>query len=229
MKYINSIMISLLLLGCSTNNIDYTLARMAGNKPAQFFKFATSHDANDYMFHHKDFDMLMPQTKEVDWTDMGGWNGAYIYGGIGIGLEISEIKKYGDILGYGINMTSSIMRYTDREREIEAHNVQYIKKHTRLDQGDILTIEDYGKENYPCVVIQTYNAQRGIKEKICDCYKFNPERTMVKSVVVNFIYTKSQKLPEIYQHLMQEYTYEDLQNRGKRVLDSLYIKDGWEK
>jgi hypothetical protein len=31
------------------------------------------------------------------------------------------------------------------------------------------------------------------------------------------------------EQLSKEYTYEDLQNRAKRVLDSLYIKDGWEK
>ena len=78
-------------------------------------------------------------------------------------------------------------------------------------------------------MIERGYSDRGVKKKSYDCYKFNPERTLAKRVLVDLIYTKSQKLPERYQHLTQEYTYEDLQNRAKRVLDSLYIKDGWEK
>ena len=117
MKYIYSIVISLFLLGCSTNDIDYTLARMAGNKPAQFFYFANSYDANHYMFEHKEFNISMIQTKENDWIDMGGWNGAYIYGGIGVGLDIEEVTKYGGVLSYGINMSSSIWKYGERERD----------------------------------------------------------------------------------------------------------------
>ncbi|MCW8895250.1 MAG: hypothetical protein OQK48_00240 [Sulfurimonas sp.] len=117
MKYIYSILISLFLLGCSTNDIDYALARMAGNKPAGFFYFANSYDANHYVFEHKDFNISMIQTKQQDWIDMGGWKGAYIYGGIGVGVDIKEVTKYGDILGYGININSSIYPYTDRERD----------------------------------------------------------------------------------------------------------------
>lgn len=118
----------------------------------------------------------------------------------------------------------------EREREIETHNVQYMRKLTRwLKPNDILTIEHHGKENYPCVVIEAGYSNRGVKKKSYDCYKFNQERTMAKRVLVDFIYTKSPNLPEQYKHLTQEYTYEDLLKRSQRVLESLYIKDGWKK
>ena len=230
MKYLFLTIITLLFTACTTNDIDYALARAAGNKPAQFFKFNTPSDANHYMFHHKDFDILMPETTKSDWIQMGGWNGAYIYGGIGVGLDIKEVRKYGGVLSYGINMTSSIWKYENREREIEAHNVRYMRKQTRwLKPDDILTIEHHGKENYPCVVIETAYSDRGVKKKSYDCYKFNPERTMAKRVLVSLIYSKSPKLPKKYQHLAKEYTYEDLFKRSKRVIDSLYIKDGWDE
>ncbi|MFA5461979.1 MAG: hypothetical protein WC274_07870 [Sulfurimonas sp.] len=232
MKYIYSIFISLFFLGCSTNDIDYTLARMAGNKPAQFFYFATPSDANQYMFHHKDFDMLMPQTKEIDWIDMGGWNGAYIYGGIGVGLDIKEVTKYGGVLSYGINMNSSIYPYTDREREIENKIKNFSPQRTRPDGETInvnLHYETHGKEDYTCIVNSSYNLNRGVYEKYYGCYKFNQEKTKAKKVGITFIYTKSPNLPQAYQHLAKEYTYEDLLKRSQRVLDSLYIKDDWKK
>ncbi len=90
-------------------------------------------------------------------------------------------------------------------------------------------IEHHGKENYPCVVIETGYSDRGVKKKSYDCYKFNPERTTAKRVLVSLIYTKSPNLPKRYQSLAKEYTYEDLLKRSKRVLDSLYIKNGWDE
>ena len=89
--------------------------------------------------------------------------------------------------------------------------------------------ETHGREHYPCIVNERRNLKRGVKEIIYDCYKFNPERMMAKSVVISFIYTKSPNLPKQYKQLAKEYTYEDLLKRGERVLDSLYIKDGWEE
>ena len=222
---------SLLLLGCATNDIDYTLARMAGNKQATFFAFDSVEEVNKWSFETKDYKALPPQTYKKDWELMSPWNGAYIYGGISFGIENQdEFEVGGTYVGYGINMTSSVWKYEKREREIEANNVQYMRKLIRwLKPSDILTIEHHGKENYPCVVIEMGYSDRGVKKKSYDCYKFNQERTLAKRVLVDLIYTKSQKSPEQYKYLIQEYTYEDLQQRAKRVLDSLYIKDGWKK
>ena len=63
------------------------------------------------------------------------------------------------------------------------------------------------------------------KEKISfGCYKFNATRTKAKIIGVNLTYNKPND-----PRLAEEYTYEDLQKRSQRILDSLYIKDGWEK
>jgi len=66
-------------------------------------------------------------------------------------------------------------------------------------------------------------------EKFYICSKFNPERTKTKNIIISFIYTRVPNLPKELEPLAKEYTYEDLQRRSKRILDSLYIKDGWEK
>jgi hypothetical protein len=42
-------------------------------------------------------------------------------------------------------------------------------------------------------------------------------------------YTKAPTFPKELESLSKEYTYEDLQERAKRMLDSLYIKDGWDE
>jgi len=236
MRYIYLLIINLLLLGCSTKDINDVLVATSGNKPAQFFQFPTSYDANHYMFHHKDFDILMLETKQQDWIDMGGWNGAYIYGGIGVGLEIKEEKKYGDIFGYGINITSSVGKYGEGDKEREKNNIEYFKKkypHRVLSNGDEVGIdrhiERHGKENYFCEVSNVKDERQGAILKRYECHKANIEKTKDKSVTITFIYTKSPNLPERYKHLAKEYTYEDLLKRSKRVLDSLYIKDGWDK
>jgi len=232
MRYIYLILMTIFLSGCSTKDINDMLVATSGDKPPQFFKFAKSYDANHYMFHHKDFDILMPQTKEADWTKMGGWNGAFIYGGIGVGLDIKEVKKYGGVLSYGINMTSSIMKYTDREREIYDKIQNFPPQRTRPD-GEIINVdlhyESHGKENYTCIVNSSYKLNRGVYEKYYACYKFNEEKIKVKKVGITFIYTKSPKLPQRYQSLTKEYTYADLLKRSQRVLDSLYIKDDWDE
>ena len=52
---------------------------------------------------------------------------------------------------------------------------------------------------------------------------------MAKGVGIKLIYTRVPNLPKELEPLAREYTYEDLQKRSRRILDSLYIKDGWEK
>ena len=94
----------------------------------------------------------------------------------------------------------------------------------------IINFKSYGKENYPCVVIEdeTKGFKNAIKKGITyRCYRFNPSKTKAKDVLVSLTYTKAPNLPTKYKSLEKEYTYEDLKRRTKRMLDSLYIKDGW--
>lgn len=235
MKYIYSIVISLFLLGCSTNDIDYTLARMAGNKPAQFFYFATPEKVEQWYFETKDYMALPPKTYKKDWELMSPWNGAYIYGGISFGIENPDVNEKGLSIGYGINMSSSIGEYREEDKEREKGNVEYFKKkypQKQLKNGQEISInrhiERHGKENYFCEVSNIKNEQRGVIEKVYECHKSNLQKTKDKSVTITFIYTKSPNLPEQYKHLTDEYTYEDLLQRSQRVLESLYIKDGWD-
>ena len=211
------------------------LAAASGNKPPQFFKFTSPERVEKWYFETKDYKALPPQTYQKDWKLMSPWNGAYIYGGISFGIENQDVNEKGLSIGYGINMNSSVYPYTDREREIERGNKKYILE--KYQQGKEKNGREYyinahlekvGKEKYQCLVFEDYTP-RGVKTKTYDCYKFNPEKTMVKNVVISFIYTKSTKLAEQYQSLAKKYTYEDLLKRSQRVLDSLYIKDGWEK
>lgn len=118
------------------------------------------------------------------------------------------------------------------EREIENKIKNFPPQRTRPDGETInvnLHYEIYGKENYTCLVNESYNDKYGKKVKYYGCYKFNKERTKAKKVGIRLIYTKSPTLPEELEPLAEEYTYEDLLQRSQRVLDSLYIKDGWDK
>jgi len=236
MRYIYSITISLFLLGCSTNDIDYTLARMAGNKPAGFFALNSVEEVNKWSFKTKDYKALPPMTYKKDWGLMSPWNGAYIYGGISFGIENPDVNEKGLSVGYGINMSSSITTYEEREKAIEYKKNQYIQSNIKYGkdkygrEGNInVHYETHGKENYPCIVREVRDIKRGIKKISYDCYKFNPERTMAKSVVIRLVYTKSPTLPKELEPLAKEYTYKDLLKRSQRVLDSLYIKDGWDE
>ena len=95
-----------------------------------------------------------------------------------------------------------------------------------MKDGKIISInrhlEHYGKENYVCDVSETQETKYNRFKKIYECYKFNSNRTKAKNVVVSLTYNKPND-PK----LAKEYTYKDLQQRAKRMLDSLYIKDGW--
>jgi len=231
---LNLLTLSLILsfIGCSThdvsNTIDNTLAQAAGNKPAKFFNFTEPKYVHRWKFRHKDYEALSPFTKDNDWSKMSGWDGGYFGNSIAIGLRQGRKGQYNGI-SYALDIHTSILNYTDREKAIETNDIDHIKNRIRLDKEDKLTIEHHGKGNYPCVVVDTYDKKRGIRKKIYDCYKFNLIRTKAKDVTIVLIYTKSPNLPSKYKSLAKEYTYKDLQKRAKRVLDSLYIKDGWSK
>ena len=129
-------------------------------------------------------------------------------------------------------MSSSVGEYGDRAKAVDMKDysfITYLKNtYTNKKMANIY-YEVHGKENYQCIVTETVYSDRGVKTKSYGCYKFNPKKTKAKKVGITFIYTKSPNLPQKYQHLIDEYTYEDLLKRSQRVLDSLYIKDGWEK
>ena len=226
------------LFGCNANTASHTLSNAidsalvatSGNKPPQFFAFASPYRANGYVMQHKDYSFTMPLTKASDWSKMSGWTGAYIYGGIGIGVDNLNTKTYGAVLSYGINVSSSVGEYGEMQQAIESKNIEYIRSHIRIDTNDKLRIEYQGKEDYICKVME-YSKKNYKSSKFIGytCYKFNPSHKKYKSVNIKLIYTKSQNLPAKYKNIAKEYTYQDLQRRAKRVLDSLYIKDGWSK
>ena len=228
------LVISVVLASCDTNHIDYTLARASGNKPAQFFYFSNPSDANNYRFHHKVFDIDMLQAYQKDWKLMGGWSGAFIYGGIGIALDIKEVNTIGDIFSYGINITTYKDKVGEHQRAVMRRDVGWyrrkfpMREYQKNEIGAIdLHFETKGKEGYTCVVSDYINTKRGIKGKVYNCYKFNPNKTKYTKVQIELIYNKAPNLPKKYKHLAKQYTYADLKRRAKRMLDSLYIKDGW--
>ncbi len=181
--------------------------------------------------HKKGFCALLPKLYKQDYSKPNkGWSLMSSSNGFSINAEFID-----GWIDYSINMTSSTGKYQERERAFDKGEDKYLKniRIIKSKNGEItnlnLHLEYHGKENYPCEVGESINTLRGIRDKFYICYKFNPERTMAKSVTITFIYTKSPKLPKKYQYLAREYTYEDLLKRGKRVLDSLYIKDGWDE
>jgi hypothetical protein len=226
-KYMLYIVLFFSFAGCSSNDIDYVLARVAGNKPPQFFKFTSPSYVNQWRFEHKNFVALPPITKEEDWKKMDGWDGAYIYGGIAFGVGKHRAGTKGLMLGYGIVFSSFVAKYGKKEQALEEGNISYIRSKIRIGKNDKLRIEHHGKENYICRVME-YNKPKQWQKLISyRCYKFNPTRTKYKKVIIKLIYTKVPNLPAKYKHLAKQYTYNDLKRRAKRMLDSLHIKDGW--
>ena len=241
MKYLLLTLVSIVFAGCSThdvsNTIDNTLAQAAGNKPAKFFNFTEPKYVHRWKFRYKDYEALSPFTKDKDWTKMGGWGGAYIGNSIAFSLRQNPRGSQRDSwISYSFNISTSISKYTEWDRALEDEDIIFYKEKMpqRKDKyGKVkrinVHIEHHGKENYPCVVWEEKDSKRGIRIKTYSCHKFNSQKTKEKHIAIKLIYTKVPTLPSKYKSLAKEYTYQDLQNRAKRVLDSLYIKDGWSK
>lgn len=239
-KIILSLLTLLLILsftGCSTHDvsdtIDNTLAQAVGNKPAKFFNFTEPKYVHRWKFRHKDYEALSPSAKANDWSKMSGWDGGYFGNSIAIGLRQGRKGQYNGI-SYAFDIHTSVSMYNEDDREHEIFNQRYFKQKypkRTLQNGRVIGInrhlERHGKQNYVCEVSEMKEEKRGLREKNYTCYKFNPQRTMTKRVSINLIYTKSPHLSSKYKSLAKEYTYKDLQKRAQRVLDSLYIKDGW--
>ena len=224
MRYFKLLLMTFFLLGCNGNQLEHTVNKgmiaTSGNKPPASFEIANLETMNGYAFNTKDFSFSLPLAKQSDFTKMGGWDGMSMREGktIALGFKNSII--------YHIELTFDIFDYGQRERAIESNNINYIKNlYHRYNPNADISIKNYGKEKYSCVVIE------GIKDKYkypkkkrisYKCYKFNTGRTKAKSVRIGLTYNKPNNLT-----LAKQYTYKDLQNRAKRTLDSLYIKDGW--
>jgi len=165
---------------------------------------------------------------------MEGWNGAENFQGIAISLDSPYSKKYGTLLSYNFRFSSYTGKYQKIHRAIENGDIGYDRKEfpvRTLKNGEIVNLnlhyEMHGKENYRCEVSESKFLKYGIYTKAYICYKFSPDHIKYKSITIKLIYTKSPNLPAKYKKLAKEYTYQDMQQRAKRVLDSLYIKDGW--
>ncbi len=224
------------LSGCSqreiTNSIDNTMSRMAGNKPTTSGSliFPDAQTANSYMFSNKDFQIVMPKTYSKDWKRMGGWYGSSRESGFIVRVRQTPrgIDGNSNWVSYRFQSNSESGRYREIDKAIEDKDVGYLKSNLRTAYPmEKLYMRNCGKENYPCMVTVSRN-KSGIKKMIgYTCYKYNPSRTMVKQVHTKFTYVSVPSTSSEVQNLKQIYTCDDLLQRGKRALDSLYIKDGW--
>ena len=235
MKYIFLFIIVFTFNGCSPksleNSIENLFVASSGNKPPSFFKIANVETMRDYVFDMPDYTIALPSVKEEDFTLMNGWEGATSYNkNMGIYLD-----NYGVL--YHVYIATTTYKYTEREKTIDYKIDNFPKQRTRPDGETIdmnVHYETHGKENYTCIVNEIYHEKFGKKEKLFGCYKFNGQKTKAKHVSIYLTYHKSpySDSPNFSKetlYLIKDYTYEDLQERAKRMLDSLYIKDGWDE
>ena len=208
--------LALLVTACTGNNINYMTA--TGERPPLFFEVTDMGTMERFVFDTKLFSFKLPQAKPIDFTLGKGWHGMTYRDGHGISLG----SMVGDI---DISTDYYPQKVTEYERAILQKNLQYIKKHIRIDNHDKLYIKYYGKESYPCSVMEYTKSGKYYKNSKfmgVKCYKFNPNKTKYQSVHIRLSYSKplDPKLAKIY-------TYQDLKHRAKRMLDSLYIKSWW--
>jgi hypothetical protein len=233
MKYIFLFIIAFILNGCSPksleNSIENLFVASSGNKPPSNFKIANVETMRDYVFDMPDYTIALPSAKEEDFTLMNGWEGATFYNK-NVVLHMSEFG-----ILYHIYVSTSIDKYTEREKAIETNNVKYLRSKIKIDDTDKLYIKRFGKKQYLCTIMEyTDNQYPNNQYSGYNCYKPNIKRTMIKKIHIRLTYSKSPysespNFPKETSDLIKEYTYEDLQERAKRMLDSLYIKDGWDE
>lgn len=211
-----------------TGTIEQGMIAMSGNKPPKFYKIANVQTMKDYVFDMKDYTISPPLAAMKDFTLLGGWEGAIHYE--------KDFSIYLDApLSYHISVSSSRdSEYTQRVKAIEDGDIEYLRKLMPLKKrknGDVLNFSlstgHQGRENYSCIVRESIKPKYGKRTISYGCYKVDPAKSKVKKVSITLTYTKAPNLPAQYKHLTKEYTYEDLKNRAKRMLDSLYIKEGW--
>lgn len=210
-----------LLSGCTGN---YNLLISTGEKPPTFFKITDIKTMNNFVFDTQKFSFKLPLSKETDFTQIGGWDGESMRDGHTIALSLSNSIVYSIV----ISADYKPLLYGKKEKAIENGDIVYINNlyHKYHPDKDI-SIQRHGKEDYFCEVregVLDKHLYPNKKEISFGCYKFNSARTKVKRVALILTYNKPNN-----HHQSEEYTYEDLLQRSQRVLDSLYIKDGWDE
>ena len=235
MRYIIFFFLVFSLLGCSPksleNFVEKSLIATSGNKPPNNFKIANIETMRDYVFDMPDYSISLPSAKEEDFRLMNGWEGATI--------NNKDLVLYPGQYGiYHIHVTTSVYKYEGSMKKIINQDLSYIQtspitkymKHENGDENNIdIHYEIHGKENYNCLVSEDINKIYGKKIIGYNCYKTNISKTKIKEITIVLTYQKSPNFLKEYANLTKDYTYEDLQQRAKRMLDSLYIKDGWDK
>ena len=230
MKYLGLLLVEFVLLGCSGEQIVHNISKaqiaMAGNKPPAFFKIANLKTMRDYVFNMKHYTIALPQAKVSDFTGLDAygnkkaWRGATYYGK-DITLYLEGDYHIDISTDYYPQMVSELSNAIDKQ---DYSYLEKIKREYKYPSTSSLSYEVHGKENYKCMVKDSIRLNGGIKEYITSykCYKFNPSKTKYQSVTISLTYSKplDPKLAKIY-------TYEDLKQRAKRTLDSLYIKSWW--
>ncbi len=217
-----SLLIMLILVGCSAqefvNNYNSLSVKMSGNKPPAFFTINNLQTMEKYVFETEDISFSLPSAKEEDFTLMGGWYGVSARNGKTISMSLKKQS-------YGVSVsTSRVSDYTQREIELESGNIKYLRNTIKIDKDDKLYIRNFGKEQYICEVMEyTRDKEANNKYITYDCYKFNTLKTKYKRVDIRLTYTKQNN-----QKVSNEYTYNNLKSRAKRMLDSLYIKNEWD-
>ncbi|MDY0252751.1 MAG: hypothetical protein RBQ96_06655 [Candidatus Methanomethylophilaceae archaeon] len=206
---------------CSGEQVAHDITKvqitMSGNRPPTSFKVANLQTMKDYVFNMNDYTIAMPTAREIDFKKHTGWKGLTHYN--------KDMTLY--LEGFyhiSVSTSGNTLKYGERDRAIETRDktyIRYVRKHYKYPQSTKLYYGVYGKENYACIVKERVDEFNRYKIAY-SCYKFNPKRTKSKHVTVILTYNKP-KDPK----LAKEYTYADLKRRAGRMLDSLYIKEGW--
>lgn len=222
MKFLTMSTFILLLVGCSGEQISHSITKtqiaMSGNKAPTFFSVANIETMRDYVFNTKDFSFKLPTAKQSDFSKMSGWKGGSSRNGKTITLYLNSMYHM------DISTSGNVLKYGERAKAIDIHNVSYIKARFHKYHPDTkISIQNYGRENYDCITIEDKDYNKWNKKEITySCYKFNPTKTKAKQVSISLTYNKPKD-----SKLAKQYTYNNLKKRAKRTLDSLYIKDGW--
>ena len=221
MRYLFFILI-FLLTGCSNKNINILLN--TGKRPPTFFQITDIKTMNEFVFDTQKFSFKLPLAKKTDFIKMGGWSGESMRDGHTIAFSFSKSIVYSIVISTGYKP----LKYGKEEKAIEAGDIEYIKNiYHQHNPNTNISLQRYGKENYPCIVIEKITDKQKYpnkEESSFQCYKLNSTQTKAKYITLILTYNKPNDPV-----LAKEYTYEDLKERAKRVLDSLYIKDGWDK
>lgn len=211
------------MFGCSgeqiAHNITKTQIAMSGNKPPTSFKVANLQTMKDYVFNMNGYTVAMPSAKQKDFSESDGWAGFTHYN--------KDITLY--LRGYyhiTVGTSGKIRKYGERaiaNNDMEYLRTRFPKKIRRgINQNIKVQAIRGGKENYPCIVRESYSPKYKKNKISYGCFKINSLGTLVKGAGITLTYNKP-KDPQ----LAKQYTYADLKRRAKRMLDSLYIKDGW--